>query len=142
VSGQGTNSIVVNYGSGVVNGNVSVVAVNNCGSSLPRNSNVKLSACPPGFAGNTGNKAITSAIEGMDVNVYPNPAISNFNLKVITAENELIKVRVLDAQGRFVKMIRIAPNQQVILGAELKSGVYLLEISNGKQLKTQRIVKI
>jgi len=144
VSGQGTNSIVVNYASTVVAGNVSVVAVNNCGTSLPRRSEVKLASCPTGFAGtvpNKGETTVSAPSEEMSVKVFPNPTTSNFNLQVITAGEELVKVRVLDVQGRFIKEVKVQPYQTVNMGAELKAGTYMIEVRQGSQVKTTRVLK-
>jgi hypothetical protein len=142
VSGQGTNSIVVNYGSGVVNGNVSVVAVNNCGSSLPRNSNVKLSACPSGFAGNTGNKALTlNTEEPLQTALFPNPSASSFHLQLKGNNQEAVSIRVLDAQGRVVKSYREAAIGTIQFGNDLKAGVYMVEVKQGNAVKTTRVVK-
>jgi len=52
-----------------------------------------------------------------------------------------VKVRILDAQGRMVKQVIVAPYQTVQLGAELKSGVYLIEARQGQEVKTERVVK-
>ena len=77
----------------------------------------------------------------IDVKLFPNPTTSNFNLQVITANQEAINVRVLDAQGRLFKEIKIAPYQTINLGSELKSGTYLIEVRQGKVVRTERVVK-
>ena len=143
VSGQGTTSIVVNYGSGLINGNVSVIAVSNCGASLARNSNVKLTACAPGFAGNTNNKSIsiTGGEEMLQTAVFPNPSASSFNLQLKGNSQEAVSIRVLDAQGRVVKSFRETAIGTINFGNELKAGVYMVEVKQGNALKTTRLVK-
>ena len=144
-AGQGTTSITVSYPSTVINGLVTVQSVNNCGVSLTRNTTIKLGACA-GFTSNTnptvkGNTVITGETPTMSVKVFPNPTTSNFNLQVITADNEEIKVRVLDIQGRFIKEVIVSAYQTINLGAELKSGAYMIEVRQGKNLKTTRVLK-
>jgi hypothetical protein len=77
----------------------------------------------------------------MNVNVFPNPTTSNFNVQVITAGNESIKVRVLDIQGRQIKSLTINPYETISIGAELKAGSYIIEVRQGKNIKTTRILK-
>jgi hypothetical protein len=86
-------------------------------------------------------KAVASTVESMNVNVFPNPTTSNFNVQVITAGNENIKVRVLDIQGRQIKSITINPYETITIGAELKAGSYIIEVRQGKNIKTTRILK-
>ena len=86
-------------------------------------------------------KAVATTVETMNVNVFPNPTTSNFNVQVITAGNESIKVRVLDIQGRQIKSITINPYETITIGAELKAGSYIIEVRQGKNIKTTRILK-
>jgi len=145
VSGQGTTSITVSYTSGVISGEVTVRGVNNCSVGSLRRLNVKLQACPIGFAGGDGtltkgNTATT--VTPMDVQVFPNPSAEAFNLQVITAAKETVKVRVLDVSGRFIRSYIVAPNTTLNLGTELKSGSYLLEVTQGRQQKTVKAIKL
>jgi hypothetical protein len=77
----------------------------------------------------------------MQVTVFPNPSKSNFNLQVTTANKEVVTARVLDLQGRFIKSIMVTPYQTQTLGSDLKAGVYLIEVRQGQQVKTMRVVK-
>jgi len=79
--------------------------------------------------------------ESMSVKVYPNPTTSNFNMQVITAENEPIGVRVMDAQGRVLKTLRVDANETTNIGSELRSGSYFIEVRQGKNVKTTRVLK-
>jgi hypothetical protein len=143
LTGQGTTSITVAYPSTAVAGAVTVQGVNNCSLSSVRSTEVKLPPCPSGFAGSNPTTRNTEAAEvkGMSVKVFPNPTTSNFNLQVVAGGLESVKVRILDAQGRFVKQLTVAPYQTVNVGAELKSGVYMIEARQGQEVKTERVVK-
>jgi hypothetical protein len=77
----------------------------------------------------------------MQVTVFPNPSKSNFNLQVLTSDKETITARVLDLQGRFIKSINVTPYQTQTLGSDLKAGVYLIEVRQGKEVKIMRVVK-
>jgi hypothetical protein len=142
VSGQGTRTITVSYTSGVVDGRVSVRGISNCGASGYKYSTVRLSPCPAGLTMNSTAKALGLIVNNqMEVKVFPNPTKSNFNLQVITADQQEVVVRILDVQGRFIKSVKVAPYQTLNLGSELKSGSYMLEVKQGNSVKTSRVVK-
>jgi hypothetical protein len=149
LTGQGTTSITVSYPSTAINGTVSVRALNYCAQSVARSLTIRLAACPTAppvpFAGtsNNGPEAKVSGVSAseMMVNVYPNPTTTDFKMQVITAAKEEISVRVLDIQGRLFNQFTVMPYQTVNLGAQLKAGAYLVEVRQGKQVKTTRVLK-
>jgi hypothetical protein len=143
VSGQGTRTITVSYTSGVIDGQVSVRGISNCGASTYKYSIVKLAPCPATpFAPTTPiTKGPIVANDPMEVKVFPNPTTSNFNLQVITSDQQEVVVRILDVQGRFIKSVKVAPYQTLNIGSELKSGSYLVEVKQGNSVKTTRVVK-
>ncbi|MFT3911080.1 MAG: T9SS type A sorting domain-containing protein [Ferruginibacter sp.] len=151
-------SIEVTYPDAAVNGVVTVQATNPCANSVIRSVNVKLSACPTAFAGtNAGTngtaeskgevkaaKATTVApvlAETMEVKIFPNPTVSDFKLQVLTSGTEEITVRVLDNMGRLYKNFKVMPYQTIALGAELKPGSYLVEVRQGKTVKTTKVIR-
>jgi hypothetical protein len=152
LSGQGTISITVSYPATAIDGVVTAQAVNNCGVSVTRSTIVKLAACPvepppPPFTGGGNNNSLGKgevapvAADMMSVNVYPNPTTTDFKLQVITAGKEEISVRVLDMQGRFFKQVTVMPYQTINIGAELRAGAYMIEVRQGKNVKTTRVLK-
>jgi hypothetical protein len=145
LSGQGTLSITVSYTSGVINGTVTATGYNNCGNSpAPRSINVKLTACGGRATGKEtvpAASAVPFAEEKMKVNVFPNPTVSDFKLQVVTAEKEVIKIRILDMQGREMKNITVMPYQTINIGADLKAGSYLVEVTQGRNKTTQKLLK-
>ncbi|MFT3911053.1 MAG: T9SS type A sorting domain-containing protein [Ferruginibacter sp.] len=150
-------SIEVTYPDAAVNGVVTVQATNPCANSVIRSVNVKLSACPTAFAGNNNGTNGTAESKGvvkttkptpapalaeaMEVKIFPNPTVSDFKLEVLTAGTEEITVRVMDNLGRLYKNFKLMPNQIIALGAELKSGSYLVEVRQGKTVKTTKVIK-
>ncbi len=142
VSGQGTTSITVTYPSTAIAGTVSAVAVNNCGTSVARNVEVKLPACPdPEFAKGVQVTPAPKQVDQMEVSVFPNPSVSDFKLQVRSKSNEIIHVRVLDMTGREYKVHQMMSNETLSLGSTLKAGAYILEIRQGKELKTTKVLK-
>jgi hypothetical protein len=147
-TGQGTTSISVSYPATAVNSTVTATAVNNCGTSSVKSVAVKLPACgdgpppPPGPRSSAkGNTTAATPAETMQVNVYPNPTVSDFKLQVVTAGKETIHVRVLDIQGRELKSITVMPYQTINVGSDLKSGSYMIEVRQGSVVKTTKLIK-
>jgi hypothetical protein len=146
VNGQGTTSITVSYPGTAVAGVVTAQALNNCGSSVTRFSNVKLPACPPEFAGRN-NQPVSNlkndqpVSEDLGLVVYPNPTNTDFNVKVVSAGKETVQVRILDLSGRTIKNFSIQPYATTRVGSDLKAGTYILELIQGKNRTTQKLMK-
>ncbi|MBS1741980.1 MAG: T9SS type A sorting domain-containing protein [Bacteroidetes bacterium] len=145
-------SIEVTYGDGAVNGVVTAQATSNCGASSIRSTEVKLPACPvPGFAaidnGIGSNVAEKDKLlplptgSALEVKIFPNPSVSDFTVQVLTSSSEKIQVRILDMQGRVVKHFSTRPHELVVVGNELKAGAYLVEVRQGIELKTTKVVR-
>ena len=89
-------SISIAYPQTPVSGAVTVQALNNCGSSTIRSTGVRLGACAPeerpsALQGKGSKQPVTLVTpEKMDVKVFPNPTVSDFNLQVLTAGKETI----------------------------------------------------
>ncbi|MFT3909034.1 MAG: T9SS type A sorting domain-containing protein [Ferruginibacter sp.] len=143
-NGQGTSSITVSYSTASVNGNVTAQAFNNCGSSTIRSTAVKLGSCQGERSITTKGSAVpatTASVESMQVSVFPNPTVSDFKLQVVTAGKQTINVRILDAQGRSIKTFTVMPYQTTNVGADLKAGAYIMEVRQGNEVKTMKLLK-
>jgi hypothetical protein len=82
------------------------------------------------------------AIEKFSVQIHPNPSRHNFALKVESNNGELSDVRVLDIVGRLVKQMKVSVFESTYFGSDLKQGVYIVEVRQGKNLKTIRLIKL
>jgi hypothetical protein len=86
---------------------------------------------------------VSSNNEGstLSVKVYPNPTKNQFGIQIKSGVTDGVVIRVLDMQGRFIQLVKTTTNQTISLGSQLKAGVYLLEVTQGKEVKTTRVVK-
>jgi hypothetical protein len=106
-----------------------------------------LGACVVNNANTKSNNAQVSEVvinKGVfDLSAYPNPSSSQFTLQVQSdAVREKISLRVLDINGRVVEMIPGLSAQQVIrIGANYIQGIYIVEMIQGDQRKTIKLVK-
>jgi len=77
-----------------------------------------------------------------NVKVFPNPSEHVFTLFLENATNEKVQIVVYDAIGRQVKMFeKESGNIPIHFGADLKVGVYIVEVRQGENRKTLKLVK-
>jgi hypothetical protein len=77
-----------------------------------------------------------------NVKAFPNPSENQFTIELEGASNEKVQVMVYDAVGRMVKKIEKADNSsQIRFGEELKVGAYFVEVRQGTNRKTIKLIK-
>ncbi|MBU6159421.1 MAG: T9SS type A sorting domain-containing protein [Bacteroidetes bacterium] len=125
-----------------INGDsIRVRAYNLCSSAETRAfrlTNTALQGCiPPQIPARRANPELIT----FGAKVYPNPSRGAFNVQLTGSGSEEVELRITDIQGRSIKQLRSAPQGIITLGSELKSGVYLLEVRQGNNRQTARILK-
>jgi hypothetical protein len=76
------------------------------------------------------------------VKIFPNPTTNLFSIQIKSGVSDGVVIRVLDLQGRIIKkMVKTNTNQTISIGSELLAGVYLIEVTQGNEIKTMRVVK-
>lgn len=73
---------------------------------------------------------------------FPNPSADQFNLRISSASSESVELRITDAVGRMIKTMRTAPNTTLRLGTGWKAGTYLVELAQGTQKQTLKLIKL
>ncbi len=161
-SGQGTSSITVQYPETLVSGIVTATGVSNCASSATRQLPVTLYRCQQergtSGRGNTeqgrgakqnnnqqkkiGETQINEGTETLIINVAPNPSKGNFKIQVNTKDKAAISVKLLDLQGREIKKMTMPQGQPLLFGSELRPGTYILEVSQGKVKRTEKLLRL
>jgi hypothetical protein len=86
-------------------------------------------------------KTAGTSATSMSVMVFPNPTTTSFNVKVITAERDAITASIFDMQGRIIRQVTINPYETVSVGADLRPGTYTIQIRQGKNVTTSRMLK-
>ena len=127
VSGQGTNSIIVDWGSN--GGVIGVTALGPCGNSGTRTLNVTMNCRISG-----------NATEEMNISAYPNPAKDILNLSVISESKEIYSLQLIDYSGRIVSSstwkVMEGKNTKSIDISGIAKGMYQLTILNSKGAST------
>ena len=89
---------------------------------------------------------ITNTIPDMDatdlqVKVFPNPTNSYFNLSAISASKEELHVNMYNVVGLKVQEFKTMPGQMMRLGDHIVSGTYLIEVIQGSERVTLKVLK-
>jgi len=132
------------YTAAATGDSVRVAFTSGCGTSANKStklSNLAKTCTTPANIPVTKAPVVNIPAEAMSVKVFPNPSTTNFNVQVITAGKEEITVRVLDVQGRFIKSVKVAAGKTMNIGSELKPGAYFIEVRQGREVKTTRVLK-
>ncbi len=131
VSGQGTNSVTVNWGTAA--GILYVKANNACGSSANKSLSVTLLTCFQG-AGNS-EAAATPLLESL--NIYPNPSSGNFTIESPFSGDFVIQ----NEMGQIVRSFKLNnDNAMKINVTGLTTGLYFIIGMHEGQVVTQKIL--
>ncbi len=129
VSGQGTNTINVNWGA--VAGFIYVKANNTCGSSAYRSKSIALAVCAQAPGNNSG--IMMNLDETFGIDIYPNPNNgSEVNMNINADSEGQLAFKITDVLGKAVYSNTYFINQysmqtQIMFEHPLPSGLYLIE---------------
>lgn len=75
------------------------------------------------------------------VGVFPNPFINNFTAEISSNKSHHVKVLLTDLYGQTISEINSTSNASITMGDELKKGIYILKVVNGREVTSHRVVK-
>lgn len=136
VSGQGTNTISIDFGPNPRTSSINVKASNSCTTSPSKSLTYTSSNCPKlaGFEEESTNS----------LNLYPNPANSYTEVKYKTEIQGDAQLKVLNILGQTqsVQTVKTTAgmNSYMINLKSLKSGVYLVSIDQAGSTFTRRLI--
>ncbi|WP_162128547.1 T9SS type A sorting domain-containing protein [Flavobacterium phycosphaerae] len=89
------------------------------------------------------NASSANEVKGLSVIVAPNPYTDNFKLSLITSSEAQVSVSVYDMTGRLIEKRDVNPNEvsQIQVGNNYSSGVYNVIVTQGEEVRTQRVIK-
>ncbi len=86
--------------------------------------------------------AVKQLKNGMVLQAMPNPSTLYFRLSLISSSSQPINIRVLDNYGRVVETKNnVAANGTHIIGQNFRPGIYHVEVLQGNQKTTTRLIK-
>ncbi|MBN9350978.1 MAG: SBBP repeat-containing protein [Chitinophagaceae bacterium] len=79
----------------------------------------------------------------LEMNAYPNPTSSWFNLKVKSPNHkDRIVLQVTDLNGKVIETRAIVPGQNITIGQTYRPGAYFVRIVQGKEQKQAKLIKL
>jgi hypothetical protein len=96
---------------------------------------ITLSIAARPVAASTQQKELT-------VVVYPNPSSSSFDIWLQNTTNENTIVTVCTADGKTMYKAEGKLQQHYVFGENFSSGLYIVKITQGKVIKTLRVIKV
>ncbi len=82
------------------------------------------------------------AKDALTVRVLSNPSSGHFDLQLIGNTENKIQLSVYDLQGRVVEAKQsLNANQTLRLGTSYRPGVYLVQIKQGTETQTVKLIK-
>jgi hypothetical protein len=86
---------------------------------------------------------ITDENTEMEMLVYPNPFTNNFHIRFENAGEEKITLRLFNLAGQTIQVLTDqVPGQEIMLGSDLNSGIYFLEVQQGDFRKVVKVNKV
>ncbi len=77
-----------------------------------------------------------------NADVYPNPAVSNFNIRLFSSSDLPFEVNIFDMNGRLMDTKTVNGSQlNVEMGENYARGMYIIVIKQGELSKTIKLVK-
>jgi hypothetical protein len=78
----------------------------------------------------------------LSIKVLRNPSLNYFDLQLGSKTGNNFQIKVYDLMGRVIETrFRLQGNQTLRLGSFYKPGIYLVEISQGAQKQTLKLIK-
>ncbi len=78
----------------------------------------------------------------LEVLLSPNPTASQFTMVVHAPKQDAVQVRIMDVNGKTVYNAKTMPEHSLRIGESFISGVYMIEVRQGDQVKTLKAVKV
>lgn len=79
--------------------------------------------------------------ESLKIKVFPNPTNKDFSLQIETNNNGAIEIVVTDIYGKKVFHKEESLPQNFSFGSNLASGMYILQVIQGKNIQTLKLIK-
>ena len=98
---------------------------------------------PHNASGANNRELYTEAFESdlLLCKIIPNSSTQYFNLQINSGSKAKIAVKLLDISGRLISTMTGEKNQSIRFGANLKPGLYMVEVIQGNQRRVYKVVK-
>ena len=97
--------------------------------------------CAGNFPQITEHFSVESTENKLHILAAPNPTVNAFSIRVESFVREPVHFRLYNAIGALVKEITVMPGREIRLGEALAPGLYILQASQGREVKTRKLLK-
>ncbi|MBS1918910.1 MAG: HYR domain-containing protein, partial [Bacteroidetes bacterium] len=148
-----TSGLSINSSSGAINLGASTPGTytvtytfSNSDCSNTTTTSVRIIACSSGNSNQIGGTTINPkqpvlTTDQMGVTAYPNPTQNYFNLKISSGSIESVQIKVFDMSGKLLTVMNGSVGETYRFGELYKSGTYVVEVRQGEQRVTTKVVK-
>src|SRR6185295_5230762 len=77
----------------------------------------------------------------LEATAYPNPSQNFFNLQVKSSNTADVEIKVFDISGKQVDQLKGASYQTYKFGNKLVAGTYIVEVRQGTERVTTKVIK-
>lgn len=84
---------------------------------------------------------INAAVNGLTIKVLPNPTHNQFTLTIQSDSKEDVDIIVTDIYGRKIFVTKGNANQTYTFGSAFSSGMYVVQVIQGNNIQTLKLVK-
>ncbi|MEI2748481.1 MAG: T9SS type A sorting domain-containing protein [Ferruginibacter sp.] len=108
---------------------------------------MQLIECPVSFSGKNSSdnysktQPETYSSDNFNIQLYSNPTTAEFQLSVNNLNKEFMEVKIMDATGKSIKLLKMQTNETIKLGSALPSGIYFVKILLNNKRKLRRLIK-
>jgi hypothetical protein len=88
-----------------------------------------------------GNKQAVIEIDNLQAIAYPNPTQNYFNLKINSNSTDNVQIKVFDMAGKLLTVMNGSVGEIYRFGQQYTSGTYVVEVRQGDQRVTTKVVK-
>ena len=83
----------------------------------------------------------TQSDKDFDAKVFPNPSQTKFSLNIVSSSADEVSISITDLYGRNLNSIKGTVNQTFDIGSKFAAGIYIIKVTQGKNLKVLKIIK-
>ena len=91
--------------------------------------------------GPTQNIDVINSINSLKINISPNPFSSTFDLFVQGKNTDKIAISALDMFGKTIFKTEGVANKHYVLGSNFPGGIYVINVIQGNNIQTFKVVK-
>ncbi|MBS1621926.1 MAG: HYR domain-containing protein, partial [Bacteroidetes bacterium] len=137
-SSTGTYTVTYTYGNGSCTRTATAtVSIFTCGNKTASEE----AETPSQKTQNVDPKRPVIEATSLEATAYPNPTQNYFNLKVRSNKSDNVQIKVFDMAGKLLTVLNGSVGETYRFGERYTSGAYVVEVKQGEQRVTTRVIK-